>query len=202
MTNNSSETPNTLTPNPWGFEVLINRLYDFVDGLEGRKRVITTITWVVIAAVLITAASFPLPEYLSFISPIVGFPAGIILFALILSAIHTTRLKEWKIFQLRETTPQKRRLPVAILLGVSMFVIIIFAGNQIPGGLPTGVGGAIMIATVLSIYNTIRRTPYEMELSLKGEPDPREYSDDEEYYEEPDEDDNYDEDSPAERNNR
>lgn len=174
MSDNSEDKP---VVSPYGFEDIIRRFYDFVDKL-GTRKTVHAVVWFVIAIVLAIAASLPLPAGLSWITPIVGIPAGIIIFALGLGVVHSTKLKYWAMFQVKEKYSQRRRVVPALFgAGAVVAVLIISAGV-----IPTGVGGAIIVATALTVYNVIRRTPYEIELANKGIPDPREYS--EEEYEE------------------
>lgn len=179
MSNNSDDKPVVPT---YGFEDITNRFYDFVDKM-GTRKVIYAVVWLVIAIALAVAASLPLPSQLSWVAPIVGIPAGIILFGLGLGVVHTTKLQNWGLFQVKNNYSQRRRV-VPVLFGVGAVVaLLITAGAAVP----TGVGGAIMVATALTAYNVIRRTPYEIELANKGIPDPRDYPEEEEEYIEVDE---------------
>ncbi len=165
-------------PPKLGFEDLTSRLYDFVDNLDTNKRVVYGIIWFVIAAALMVAATLPLPDYLTFVSPVVGIPAGFILFVLGLSLIHSTNLQTWGLFQLKETLPPRKRVTPTMLGVAAVLALLIVCSSWIP----VGVGGAIAVATALTAYNIIRRTPYEMELAMKGIPDPRDYIEEEEEY--------------------
>jgi hypothetical protein len=171
-------------PNSWGFEALTVRLRNFVDSLEPSKRKTYWFIWLAIAAVLIVASSLPLPDNLNFIRPVVGTPAGLIVFALGLSIVYGTKIGEWNLFNYKEEViPKKRVTPVLIGLTI-VAALLIVAGSW----MPVGVGGSIMVAAALTAYNIIRRTPYEIELAMKGIPDPREYEleeeEEQEYYSE------------------
>lgn len=181
--NSGEENPQVYVPAKYGMEDLVSRLYTMVDAWDGRKRVVQGIVWFLIACVLMVAATLPLPDFLNFVRPIVGIPAGVILFSLIISIIHVTSLRDKKLFLLRENYPQSRRVPVA-LVGLAILVFLTVASSS---WLPSGCAGAILIAGVLGVVNIIRRTPYESQLALQGLIDPREYVekefvDDENYF--------------------
>lgn len=171
-------------PSTWGFEALTTRLHNFVDSLDSSKRTLYWFIWLFIAAVLIVAASLPLPDALGWIRPIVGTPAGIIVFALGLSLIYGTTLGELNIFSYKDNVIPRRRV-TPVLIGLTIVAAILIA---VGSWLPPGIGGSIMVASALAAYNIIRRTPYEIELATKGIPDPREYEAEEaeeaEYYDE------------------
>lgn len=180
MTNSADNN----SPAGYGFEDITTRFYSFVDNM-GTRKVVYGIIWFVIAAALMVAASLPLPAELRWVTPIVGIPAGIILFALGLGIVHSTKLRYWPLFNVKEKYTQRRRV-VPTLFGVGAVVAVLITSGSF---IPTGVGGAIMVATALTAYNVIRRTPYEVELAKKGIPDPREQQyEEEEYYDEPEDD--------------
>jgi hypothetical protein len=165
-TENINENPNT-----WGFEALTVRLRNFVESLDSGKRKVYWFVWLGIAAVLIVASSLPLPDQLSLIRPIVGTPAGVIVFALGLSLVYGTSLGEWNIFNYKDNVIPKRRV-TPVLVGLTLVAALLIVSAS---WMPIGVGGSIMVAAALTAYNVIRRTPYEIELAMKGIPDPREY---------------------------
>lgn len=157
-------------PNSWGFETLVTRLYHFVETLESNKRVIYGIIWLAIAIILTVAASLPLAPSLHIVSVIVGFPSGVILFALILSVIHTTQLKDMTLFQYKEYTLPKNRI-AAVIIGFLIVIVLLIISTPF---IPTGVGGMVIILAALSAYNIIRRTKTEISYANQGLPDPRE----------------------------
>lgn len=139
-------------------------------------------------------ASLPYPPALSWVTAIAGAPAGVIVFLLGLSVIYYGDNDQNKIFQYKNKVPQQKRLLPAFVGSIIAVTILITSSTW----LPKGVGGVMMIVIVLSAANFIRRTPYEIELTMKGLPDMRgvtededlEYDEDEyEYYEEYYEDD-------------
>lgn len=170
MTNNIPDQTN-----PWGFEALTNKLYEFADSLEGKRKTSYGIAWLIIAIILIVVASLPLGEGLRIVSVIVGWPAGVILFALILSTIHSTKLHDLEIFRYKEVAPPKKRVSAVVIGLVFVAALLIATAAYVPVGL----GGTIMILSALAAYNIIRRTKEELALAAAGLPDPRELPDDE-----------------------
>lgn len=183
-----SDKPVQPAVNTWGFESLTQRLYEYVDSLSSSKRKTLGFVWVGVAAVFIVVASLPLPSFLFWVTPIIGVPSGIILFALLLSLLRVTRLRELQVVNLREWATPRRRVTF-VIVGVILFAALLLLLSQ--WGVPQGVGGALTIVAALSGYNIIRRTPYEIELAAKGIPDPREYIADE-FEDEEDEEDSSD----------
>lgn len=167
----SDNQTNNTEPEVWGFELLVNKVKNFVQTSESGTLKTYLIVGLIISAVLMVAASLPYGEGFTWVSPLTGVPAGIILFALILGLIYGTPLGETRMFLWKENTPPKKRIaPVGV--GIAIVFALLIAANS---WLPLGVGGAIMVVTALTAYNLIRRTPYEIKLSLQGIPDPREY---------------------------
>lgn len=162
---------NNTEPEVWGFEALVNRIKNFVQTSEAGTLRTYFIVGLIISVVLMVAASLPYGEGFTWVSPLTGVPAGIILFALTLGLIYGTSLGDSRIFQWKENTPPKKRV-APVIVGIAIVFAILIAANS---WLPLGVGGAVMVVTALSAYNLIRRTPYEIKLALQGLPDPREY---------------------------
>lgn len=171
MTNNQVQQVN-----PWGFQALTDRLYAFVDSLNSSKRKTYGFTWLAIAIVLAVVASLPLPGSLRWVSAIVGWPSGVILFALTLAVIHGTSLKDTSLFHYKDRVPPRRRVPV-VIIGLILVAVLLIATSSF---IPTGVGGTIIIYAALSAYNIIRRTREELALAAQGLPDPREIPEDDE----------------------
>lgn len=168
--NNNNDQPQQFL---FGLETLTQRLYDYVDTLSSSKRKTRGAVWLGIALVFIIVASLPLPDFLFWLSPIIGLPAGIILFAFILSLLRVTRAKDWKLVKIKEWAVPRKRVTY-VIIGVILFAtFLIFSSTW----LPQGVGGALTIVVALSSYNIVRRTPYELELAAKGIPDPRDFQD-------------------------
>jgi hypothetical protein len=168
--------------NPSGMESIINRFYNMIDSLSDQKRIGYSIGWALIAIVLVVAASLPLGDSFRWISAIAGAPAGIIIFGLILTLIHTTSLKDLSLFKIRETKTPRQRIPIALSVLGAIVVILILIASYIP----IGVGGVTIIIACLSAFNIIRRTPQELSWASQGIPDPRELGihdeDEEDYY--------------------
>lgn len=170
MTNNTPQQPNV-----FGFEALVNRLYAFVDALAPSKRKTYGLGWLGIAVLFAVAASVPLGDNLRWVSASVGWPAGIIVFALVLSVFRVTRLKDLSILNYKTTTPPRKRVPV-VMIGLVLIAIVLISTSSF---LPLGVGGTIIIFSALLAYQVIRRTPEELALAAQGLPDPRELPEDE-----------------------
>ena len=164
------------TVNVWSVESLTQRLYDFVDSLSDAKRKSYGIAWLVIAVVLMVVASIPLDASLRWVSVLVGWPAGVILFCLGLSLVHTSSLKDTELFRYKERVPPKKRVP-AVILGLIVVAVILITTSAF---IPLGVGGTLMIFAALTAYNVIRRTKEEILLASQGLPDPRELPEEEE----------------------
>lgn len=162
--------------NSFGFEALLNRLYTFVDNLEPSKRKSYGIGWLVIAILLAGVASVPLGDNLRWVAAVVGWPAGVILFALALSLVRTTSIKNWGIFSYKERVPPKKRVS-AVIIGLVIVAILLISVSRYA---PLGVGGTVMIFAALLAYQIIRRTPEELALAAQGIPDPREFDEEEE----------------------
>lgn len=179
MTDSSSKSKDTRPVwNPLDVEPVMTRFYDFVDGIAPEKRKLYLFGWLGIAVALIVAASIPLGQSLRWVSATVGFPAGVILFMAALALIHTTRLKNASIFRLKEFVPPSRRVVLVIIGGVILIALLFMSSTW----MPFGVGGALVIVGALTAFNTIRRSPTELELARQGIPDPREldFDDDDE----------------------
>ena len=158
-------------PSPLGFEVLTGKLKVAVSELSQSQKITYGIIGLVLVIVLAIASSLSFPANLRFIVPLVGVPGGIILFVLVLGFYYSSSIQEWNIFGWKERTPPRQRLVPVIVGAVIVSVIIVITA------MPAGVGGVIMVVVALTSYNLIRRTPYELDLSKKGLPDPREFSD-------------------------
>lgn len=171
MTNDKTEQIN-----PWGFEALTNKIYDFTDSLEEKKQISYGAAWLAIAIILMVIASIPIGENLRIVSVIVGWPAGVILFALSLAIVHATKLRDLPIFDYKITTPPKKRA-TTVTIGLIIVAALLIATSAY---VPVGVGGTVMIFSALTAYNIIRRTKEELALAAAGLPDPRELSDEDE----------------------
>lgn len=176
--------PEPPVSNPLGFEALTNRLYLYVEGLTSSQRNVQGGIWLLIAAFFMVAASLPLPGFLSWLVPIIGVPGGLILYALAVSFVRVTNLKTWRVFNVKDWAVPRQRVTYVAIGGIIALAILIVIGRW----LPTGIGGSLIVLLALTGFNTIRRTPYELELAAKGIPDPRELETEvyeEELYEEP-----------------
>jgi len=166
-------TMSTVQPqqtNPWGFESLLTRFYDFIDSMTPSKRKVYGFGWLAIAAVLMAIASLPLGDGLRWVSAIVGSPSGVILFLLAVAVIHSTSLNEMSLFKIKQNIPPRKRVPL-VAVGLIVVAATLIASSSV---IPIGVGGSIVVAIALGSYNIIRRSPEELRWAAQGLPDPRE----------------------------
>lgn len=161
-----------------GFEQIYSSFLSFLEDLGPSKRKVWALVSLIVAVTLTTLASF-VPVILSgvgqkelsmWVSVLIGFPAGLIVFGNLAGVAHFTRVKDWGISQYKERYPQSRRMRDSALISVLIIATLIVAGGKIPQGL----GGIIVITLALFAYNTIRRTPDELKRAQLGLPDPRE----------------------------
>jgi uncharacterized membrane protein (DUF485 family) len=171
--------PKEVDPTVGGFDQLYSAFLHFYKNMEPGKKRTWVISSLIVALILILISSFaPLllgsfisADIITWIAVLVGFPAGIIVFANCVIFIHFSRAKEWKLAQYKDTYPVSRRIRDAALTGVAVIAALIALG----GAMPYGLGGTIVITLALFGYNLIRRTPEELRLAQLGLPDPRDF---------------------------
>lgn len=166
--------PKTQSEEPYNPNELFERYEDYVTQLTSAQWKRNVIVGLIVSAVLITAASLPFTFISTWVYAIVGSPAGIILFLLGLGAVYRTSMKDWGLFQLRETRSFRNRVRIFSILGVLFLAIFIPTGHYVP----YGVGGSILIILVLSAITSLRRTDIEREYVKQGIPDPRDILED------------------------
>lgn len=160
--------------NPAGFDALYQAFLRFVEDMPSAKRKTWSVVSLIIATLLTVAASLPFPAIPSWVFVLIGFPAGLIVFANCVAFGHFTKIRDSRLFAYKENNPPSRRLKTTGIVAVVIITILIVIG----GSLPYGLGGVVVITLALFGYNTIRRTPEEIELAKQGIPDPREYNED------------------------
>lgn len=169
---------NTQVPPPGMFVTLYNRYIVWLDeqGKSGRTR------WAVIAllvtAVLVTFASLSFLNLWEWIYVLVGAPAGVLLFLVLIGVAYFTPVAEWRLVAYKETYPPARRIRDAVIGIVGFLVLLLVLGTYVV--IPRGVGGAAIVLIALLAYNVTRRTPQEIQYSVAGIPDPREIREEEE----------------------
>lgn len=162
-----------------GFGYFYDRFVNWVIAMPSNKRKSNLILGSIIVVVLTVLASLPLvdaPWYL-WVQTIVGLPAGVIFFGILVGVSKTTRIGEWEIFQFKTNNSAAQRIKkllVAIAVIIMIFILVSpYLSNYY------GLGGTIITATFLTIYNLLRRTPEEIALAKQGIPDPRDMKEEE-----------------------
>jgi hypothetical protein len=159
---------------PQGFEALYTSFLKFLDNLGAGKRTAWAVVSLIIAAALITLASVtPLllgtNDLSLWVSVLIGFPAGVLVFGNFVGLVHFTGVREWGVSSYKDRRPQTRRIRDVALWTIAVVAVLIAAGGHIP----RGVGGVVVITLALFAYNIIRRTPEELKRAQLGLPDPR-----------------------------
>jgi len=159
-----------------GFEQTYSSFLSYVGKMTHGSRVGAVVISLTVAAILIVLASLPFLNLSYWIYVLIGFPAGIIVFANLVALFHFTRIKDSSLFTYKDRVPPRRRMQTVAITAVGVVVVLILFGGTIPRGL----GGTIVITLALLAYNLIRRTPEEVRLAQLGLPDPREIEKEEE----------------------
>jgi len=154
-----------------GFGTFYNRFVNYAVNLSSAQKRTQTILGVIIILVLSTLASIPFvkEEWFQWVQALVGFPAGVILFAILVGLVKTTKFGNSEIFLFKERNSHNQRIRAVAIFSVIVIIILIFVGKF----LPYGVGGTLVVAMALTIYNLLRRTPEEISLGKQGIVDPR-----------------------------
>ena len=159
-----------------GFDGLYNRFLDHYDEASPSTRRRDLILAILGAVILATLASLPLPDMAGWrevLQVVVGFPAGILTFGVIIAIGQYTRFSDLSVMGWKENHSFRSRVRTISIFGVIFAAALIVAQGTIPFGL----GGTIVIALALLGYNLARRTPEEIELAKQGIPDPRDAKD-------------------------
>ena len=167
-----TETPKTPSQQPNAIQSILDGFLGRVDSWGKSQRTTYAVATSVAILVLAVAASLPLWEGLGlrWVSTVIAAPAGVLLFFLGLAVVHSTGLKEWALFRTKEMFPPRIRVIYVIMGLLAIGSILLFSAAW----MPVGAGGTIVIATALTAYNTIRRSPEELRYAQLGLPDPRE----------------------------
>lgn len=102
-----------------------------------------------------------------------AFPAGIGLFLYVLGFAFILERKNPDRLTVKERFSFLQRMKWSIAGGVAALGLIIAIGRYIPYAF----GGILVLATALAVYNTLQRTPQEIEYYEKGITDPRDEQD-------------------------
>lgn len=160
------------TAQPNAIEASLDRFRARIDGWSKNQRTTYGVAALVLVLILAAAASIPLWQDLGlrWIATAIAAPAGVILFFLGLAFVHATRLKNWNMFRIKEIFPPRIRLIYVTMGLLAVGTLLLLSATW----LPLGAGGVIVIATALTAYNAIRRSPDELRYAQMGLPDPRE----------------------------
>lgn len=161
-----------------GFGYFYNKAVAYVKEMTPAARKSKFILGTILVVALSTVASLPLinASWYVYVQTLIGFPAGIILFLMLLGLKENTKMGEWKMFEYKANKSALQRIRGMLIAVALIALILIFAGQYIP----YGVGGTLIVAGALTIYNILRRTPEEIALAKKGITDPRDMKVDEE----------------------
>jgi amino acid transporter len=154
-----------------GFSSAYSRYVEYITDVTTSKRKTLLIVSLVVIALLTTIGSLPISEdqWWVWVSTVISFPAGIILFAVLVGLQKTTKIQNWELSNFKINNSHLQRIrKVAILAAIALALLILF-GHYMPYGL----GGAIVVAVILIGYNLIRRTTEEIILAHNGIIDPR-----------------------------
>lgn len=165
---NKSENPNA---EPMGFSDMRNKYQSWVLGLSPKAQksygifaLLSILALPTIATVLEVLFNLPRPFQV-----VLGFPAGIALFLLILGFFTVHARKNPGRKTLKEKFSAMQRIKWSIIGGIAILGLIVSAS----GFIPYAFGGVIVLAAALGVYNFIQRTPIEIEYYDNGVIDPR-----------------------------
>jgi hypothetical protein len=149
---------------------LFKYVYAFVDDMETNTYRAYIIASSVAAIILMVVASLDFGEISTWIRPVAGVPAGILLFLIGLTAVRRADTEDKAFFQWKGNTTQKKRVRAVAFSFIVIAGILILTNKYVPAGL----GGSIVIVSALTALAIVSRTPYEQYLALNGLVDPRE----------------------------
>lgn len=161
-----------------GFGYFYNRLVSYVTEMTPAARKSKTVIGLIIVLALSVLASFPFIDaiWYKYVQTIIGFPAGVILFVILLGFKENTRMGQWKMFEYKANHSAIQRIRGMLIVVAVIILLLIFVGAYIP----YGVGGTLIVAAALTIYNVLRRTPEEIAMAKQGIVDPRDIKPEEE----------------------
>lgn len=149
-----------------GFSSMYKKYVEYITTISSKKRTMLLIWSLVLIAVLGTLGSLPLIDtsWWIWVQTIVAFPAGIILFALLVGMRETTQIKNWGISKFKANNSHLQRIKKVSISAAVITAIFIVSGQF----LPYGFGGILVIAAILVGYATLMRTPEEIIMASKG----------------------------------
>lgn len=156
-----------------GFGYFYDRFVNWVIAMPSKKRKSNLILGSIIVIVLTVLASikFVPASWYIWVQTIIGLPAGIIFFGILVGLSKTTRVGEWSIFQFKANNSAAQRIKKLLIVIAIIVIFFILIGPILANYY--GVGGTLMTAIFLTVYNVLRRTPEEIALAKQGIPDPR-----------------------------
>lgn len=160
-----------------GFGYFYDRFVSWVKDLSPAKRKSNLILGIVITVVLAGVSSIPLvkTDWYQWVQALVGLPAGFIFFGILVGIMTTTKVGNWEIFGFKARNSAAQRVKKLLVAIVILIIFFMLVGAYIP----YGVGGTLMVAIALTIYNLLRRTPEEIALAKQGIIDPRDVKEEE-----------------------
>lgn len=163
-----------------GFGYLYERFVNWVIAMPSAKRKLNLILGIITTVVLSTLASikFVDADWYLWVQTIIGLPAGIILFCILIAVSKTTRIGGLSIFQFKANNSAAQRLRKLLVVIALVIILFLLVGPFLSQYY--GIGGTLMTATFLTIYNLLRRTPEEIALAKQGIIDPRDIKQEEE----------------------
>lgn len=151
----------------YGFEYWYQRYRNWVLAHKNQKVPYVAGALVVAAALIAASSLLSLPQQ---VATLVAFPAGVLFFLVPLGILFLAEESDPHKERFKDRVPPSRRRRFSFIGAVFLVVLLLSAGNVLPYAL----GGSIMVAAALGLYNVARRTPQEIALALAGIPDPRE----------------------------
>lgn len=154
-----------------GFGYFYDRFVSWVEDLSPAKRKSNLILGIILTAILASISSISLvkADWYQWVQALVGLPAGFILFGILVGIMKTTKVGNWEVFGFKARNSAAQRVKKLIVAIVILIIFFMLVGAYIP----YGVGGTLMVAIALTIYNLLRRTPEEIMLAKQGVVDPR-----------------------------
>lgn len=144
----------------------------WVENLKPKTRTIYAYT-VAFAVIIVSVTLALIPSVPNIVHVAFGIPLGFAVFLTLFALSHSIQQKkiqeDTNYSTLKERYSAKQRLRMVIIAAVLFLVVSISVNSYIPYVL----GGIITMSTALYLYNFLRKTPYEVELYVLQEEDPR-----------------------------
>lgn len=156
-----------------GVEKYYSIYYRWCSNLPSSKARLYFFSGVVISLAVIAATIF-IPLIPDFALPFLTWPIGVFAFlAGLCIAIRYGETHEEHI-TVKERFSFKQRIRILSIVSVVVIVLLLYCSQWIPSAL----GGTILIAYILTVVNTVRRTQGEIEIANLGLIDERDLTED------------------------